>query len=302
MDDARWHSHCPVCGNPRLEALRGYSRAHLVHCADCGLIFAGRWPTERELTAHYQDYGHWRDSPVTRQRYRELLRSFEPERHTNKLLDVGCGSGMFLEEARTRGWDVSGTEYGEGPRALARSRGLHVVRAPVTDQTFVANSFDVVTAFEVFEHVRDPRHEATVITEVLRPGGLLYCTTPNFNSLSRRVLGPRWSIIEYPEHLWYFTASTICQWLRRFGFVAEKTWSSGVSVTRLRESMHDPGRDASSDDEQVRRAIERSRVLRFAKLAVNAGLSALGAGDTLKARFRLLGDESTIATAARTRS
>jgi 2-polyprenyl-3-methyl-5-hydroxy-6-metoxy-1,4-benzoquinol methylase len=273
--------------------MRDYSRAYLVHCASCGLKFANRSPTETELTAHYQDYGHWQDSPLTRQRYRELLRSFEPERRTNKLLDVGCGAGMFLEEARTGGWDVSGTEYGEGPIALARTRGLHVVQAPVTDETFTANSFDVVTAFEVFEHVRDPRHEAIVIAKVLRPGGLLYCTTPNFDSLSRRVLGPRWRIIEYPEHLWYFTACTIREWLGRFGFVAEKIWSSGVSVTHLRDSMPGPCgavTPPTCDDEHIRRAIERFGVLRFAKVAVNAGLSALGAGDTLKARFRLLGD------------
>ena len=273
--------------------MRAYVRAHLVRCAGCGLIFSDQSPTDAELEAHYRDYGHWRDSPVTRQRYRELLATFEPFRLTNRLLDVGCGAGFFLEEARATGWEVHGSEYGEGPLALARSRGLDVVKAPVGPETFPAISFDVVTAFEVFEHVRDPMREAAVIAKVLRANGLLYCTTPNFDSLSRRVLGPRWSIIEYPEHLWYFTPQTIQAWLGRFGLVADRVWSSGVSLTRLRNSLPASAGDSSpdtDDDEQVRQAIERSPLLRFAKAGVNAGLSALNAGDTLKARFRLVGE------------
>jgi 2-polyprenyl-3-methyl-5-hydroxy-6-metoxy-1,4-benzoquinol methylase len=294
---ARWHEFCPVCGHPRLEPMPRYIRAHLVRCADCGLTFSSLSPSGAELDAHYRDYGHWRDSPITRQRYRELLETFKPYRHKNKLLDIGCGAGMFLEEARARGWGVHGTEFGEGPLALARSRGLDVVQAPIRLETFPADSFDVVTAFEVFEHVRDPSHEVAVIANVLRPGGLLYCTTPNFNSLSRRVLGPRWSIIEYPEHLWYFTARTIREWLGRFGFVAEKIWSSGVSVTRIRESLPSSMGDAAPatcEDEHVRQTIESSRLLRLAKTTVNGVLSALDAGDTLKARFRLVGYRNAV--------
>jgi 2-polyprenyl-3-methyl-5-hydroxy-6-metoxy-1,4-benzoquinol methylase len=295
--EASWHERCLICGSSTLGALRDYDRAHLVRCRACGMVFAARIPTEAELTVHYGDYGHaWYDSPITRRRYAEVLDSLEPYRMGNRLLDVGCGAGYFLEEARSRGWEVHGTEYSGFALELARTKHLNVVPAPIDVRTYEPGSFDVVTAFEVFEHVRDPMHEAALAARVLRPGGLLYCTTPNFNSLSRRTLGPRWSVIAYPEHLWYFTPTTISAWLHRSGFVTQTVVTSGVSVSRLRSATHEscrhgvPEQVASppsypGDDERLRRVIERSRLLRLSTAAVNRGLSALGAGDTIKGRF-----------------
>jgi 2-polyprenyl-3-methyl-5-hydroxy-6-metoxy-1,4-benzoquinol methylase len=296
-ETARWYRHCPVCGDQRLRPLKAYGHAHLVRCSNCTLTFAGRAPTEAELEAHYRDYGQWNDSPITRARYRELLESFEPYRLTNRLLDIGCGSGLFLDEARARGWQVRGSEYSERALEKLRARGLDVTRAPVTHATFAAHSFDVVTAFEVFEHVRDPMHEGAIVAHVIRAGGLLYCTTPNFNSISRRMLGARWSLIEYPEHLWYFTSRTLRAWLGRLGFVPEEVTSSGISVLQLRGAAPFPSGSvpapSAAYDEELRSAIERSRVLRTAKAAVNGGLSMLGAGDTLKAYFRLGTDRAS---------
>jgi 2-polyprenyl-3-methyl-5-hydroxy-6-metoxy-1,4-benzoquinol methylase len=270
--------------------LHGFARAHLVRCYGCGVTFAGRLPTEAELGRHYRDYGHaWHDSSITRLRYRELLDSFEPYRNTGRLLDVGCGAGFFLDEGRARGWQVCGTEYGEHALALARGRGHEVVDAPLELDSFGQATFDVVTAFEVFEHVRDPMREAAVLAHVLRRGGLLYCTTPNFNSLTRRLLRARWSVIDYPEHLWYFTPKTLRSWLTRSGFVAQAVTSSGVSLSRWRAAVHraEPGLPTcESADERLRTTIEQSHLLRRAKAAANRSLAALGAGDTVKGWFR----------------
>lgn len=267
-----------------------------MRCKDCGVTFARRWPGDAELDDHYRGYGHaWFDSSITRLRYRELLATFEPHRRTNGLLDIGCGAGYFLEEARTRGWRVWGSEYGGRALEMARARGLEVFQAPLTLDTFAAASFDVVTAFEVFEHLRDPVHEAEVVAHVLRPGGLLYCTTPNFNSLSRRVLGPWWNVVDYPEHLWYFTPRTLRDCLGRLGFVPERLDTTGVSIHRLRRSLHPMAAGARSayttaaattDDERLRGAIESSGLLRAGRATINAALSAVGAGDTTKGWFR----------------
>ena len=255
------------------------------------MVFAARVPTDAELAAHYRDYGHaWHDSPITRKRYAGVLDSLEPYRDHNRLLDVGCGAGYFLEEARNRGWEVHGTEYSAFALEVTHGKGLNVVQAPIGLETYDPDSFDVVTAFEVFEHVRDPVAEAKVVAHVLRAGGGLYLTVPNFDALSRRLLGPRWNVIGYPEHLSYFTPRTIRSWLQALGFVGESVGSSGISVARLRDGRAARSTEPTghgSSDEQLRATIERSPLLTSAKVVLNAGLSACAAGDTIKARFRL---------------
>jgi SAM-dependent methyltransferase len=285
--DARRNT-CPSCGSGPPDPLNRYAHAHLMHCPSCDLVFAGLIPTDRDLDTAYDDYGHaWIDSTITRDRYRDLLRSFEPHRQTNRILDFGCGAGFFLEEARAAGWEVFGNEYSGHAIHLALAKGLDVRRGALADANFGSAAFDVATAFEVFEHLRDPVHEAAELARVLRPGGLLYGTTPNFNSLSRRLLGPRWNVIEYPEHLCYFTSRAIESWLRRSGFKPARIETTGLSVGRLRRSLgvSAPGNSQAETDEALRSAIEGSHVLARAKTLANLALSTAGLGDTLKVWF-----------------
>lgn len=166
--------------------------------------------------------------------------------------------------------------------------------APVDPGDLPAGVFDVVTAFEVVEHLGDPRSEAAIMADVIRDDGLLYVTTPNFASASRRALGAGWSIIQYPEHLGYFTAPTLTSWLGQAGFAPVRVTTTGVSPDRLlrglrdkRSAGHAPATPATAGaDERLREGIERSFALRGAKRAVNAGLGAVRAGDTLKGWFR----------------
>jgi 2-polyprenyl-3-methyl-5-hydroxy-6-metoxy-1,4-benzoquinol methylase len=279
---------CSVCESQRLKPLPAYRRAHLARCRACGLVFAARLPTDEELDRNYGSYSRADyDSPITRRRYGELLDGFERYRRTNRILDMGCGVGFFLEEAQRRGWEAHGSEL--EPRALEinRAKGLRCVQAPVAIDAFEPGSFDVVTAFEVVEHLQDPLAEAAVIAHVLRPGGLLYCTTPNFASLSRRLLRERWSVVAYPEHLLYFTPSTLRGWLARFGFAPVKIRTTGLSLARLRRGVAPAALPRPRAEEQLRVRVEGSRALRAATRAANLALGAARAGDTIKGHFEL---------------
>jgi SAM-dependent methyltransferase len=259
-----------------------------VRCRQCGFVFADRRPTDSELAEHYSSYSRADyDSPITRKRYRELLGSFERYRQTSRILDVGCGIGFFLEEARDCGWEAHGSEFEERAVEIVRAKGLSCVRAPIGPGTFEPDSFDVVTAFEVVEHVSDPLAEAAAIASALRPGGLLYLTTPNFGSLSRRLLRGRWSVVSYPEHLSYFTPSTLRSWLGRFGFVPVELTTTGISLARLRRGLPAAAGSGQGSDEQLRAQIEGSRMLRAAKRGAEAVLGATRSGDTIKGRFEL---------------
>ena len=288
---------CPLCGARGAAAMPRYEHARLRRCGACAFVFAGSLPSAAELEAHYGAYGRDDpDSPITRRRYDELLDGFERHRSCNRILDMGCGVGYFLEQAALRGWEVHGSEVGDDALALNRAKGIQMHAAPLRADDYEPGAFDVVTAFEVVEHVADPRAESRTLASILRPGGLFYCTTPNFDSASRRLLGPAWSVIDYPEHLCYFTTATLRAWLEGAGFATAAVTTTGVSPRRLlsgvrRTSAKDAGQagGVATDDERVRAAIESSRALGLTKRSVNALLTGARAGDTLKGRF-VLGD------------
>ena len=138
------------------------------------------------MADHYGGYGTaWQDSEITRSRYRALLDSFEPYRESNRILDMGCGAGYFLEEAATRGWEAYGSEFGELPLDLSRQRGLTVIPAPLTAGTFPPGYFDVITSFEVVEHLRDPQSEAAIFAELDDAPGWGRFTAPRRTSTQR---------------------------------------------------------------------------------------------------------------------
>jgi 2-polyprenyl-3-methyl-5-hydroxy-6-metoxy-1,4-benzoquinol methylase len=300
------HRPCVACGGERVRELHGYQFDHLVRCLQCGLTFASRRPSDVELDAHYRAYGDWPDSEITRLRYREVLSGFEKHRSCGRLLDVGCGAGYFLEEAADAGWEPHGSTVGALSIDMCRAKGLHVVGADEAWAAFPADHFDAATAFEVVEHLRDPTLEAALLARVLRPGGLLYCTTPNFDSLSRRLLGPQWRVIEYPEHLVYFTAATLVSWLERFGFRLMKLEVTGISPGELQHALRQRVKIAvpragvallanrvvaSRDlDERLRGATEAGALMPAAKQLLNAALTRTRLGDTLKAWFVRLPD------------
>jgi 2-polyprenyl-3-methyl-5-hydroxy-6-metoxy-1,4-benzoquinol methylase len=284
------HGGCPVCqadGNA-WSCMKRYRHARLHRCRRCGHVFADGIPTGTELDRHYGGYPRAPcSSEITLRRYEELLDAFEPYRQRNRLLDVGCGVGDFLVAARARGWEVQGVELEQRARAICADRGLTVIEAPLDPARFPSAGFDVVSALEVLEHMIDPRAEMHSVASVLRPGGLLYVTTPNFASLTRRLLGPRSSVIAYPEHLGYFRPATLERLLSDAGLVRIELRATGFSVGQVRDAIRSGApSERKSVDESLRSALEHRRSLKLAKRAVNFGLSRLSLGDTLKASYQ----------------
>jgi 2-polyprenyl-3-methyl-5-hydroxy-6-metoxy-1,4-benzoquinol methylase len=270
-----------------------YAAELLVRCRECDLVYVGRLPSATELSEYYAAYpANAGISALTALRFGELLDRLESFRGTGRLLDVGCGDGHFLVAARERGWTTYGSEYGQGPRERAQQRGLDVRPAPFAAAPDEVGSFDVVTSVEVIEHVTDPRDEVARMSTLLRPGGALYLTTPNFNSLTRRITGPNWRVIEYPEHLNLFTPRTLDRLLTAVDLSKRELRTTGVSPTDIRAGLR-PARAADVSagatggrDERLRSQVASSPALDRAVGAVNAALSRFGLGDTIKALYQ----------------
>jgi len=279
---------CPACDRP-LEPWFEKDGLAFGRCTGCGGGFAD---VPRGEPARYHDYlpDLTRTLPdATRNRYRELLRSFEPFRRTGRLLDVGCGGGFFVGEAAAAGWDAAGTEVSAAAVEFGRGRGWRLHRGVVADAGLAPGSLDVLTLFEVIEHVRDPAGLLRECAGVLRPGGLLYLSTPNMGSLSRRLLGADWSVISR-DHVSLHTAAALRAVCARAGLGRPRIASRNILPHEVARAFRRKGAAPAAGGSPMRETvtlqarIEARAHLRLLKGAVNAILRATGLGDTLVLR------------------
>lgn len=287
---------CILCGRTNLQKLKGYEFAWLTKCADCSMVFSSRDPSLIELEDYYRGYGR-NDylSPITIKRYHQILDGFESFRKTNKIIDVGCGIGYFLEVAKERGWEVYGTEFTDKAIEICESKGITMHKGVLNPANYAPEDFDVVTSFEVIEHINTPNQEVGNFNKLLRKGGILYITTPNFNSLLRYYLKGKYNVIGWPEHLSYYTPSTLEMLMAKHGFTKEYIKTTGISLTRFLTSKVPSTSEAiregtefispQTKDEKLRTSVEKNRLLGAAKKSVNNLLTLSGKGDALKGVF-----------------
>jgi 2-polyprenyl-3-methyl-5-hydroxy-6-metoxy-1,4-benzoquinol methylase len=285
------HSKCLVCNSSSLNPLHDYQKHYLTKCSKCGFVFCSKIPTQEELNNYYKVYaynGELNISPLTIKSYHILLDEFEKYRKTNKLIDVGCGAGYFLEEAKKRGWEVYGTEYSDKAVEVCLKKGINIKKGKLNASEFDGAEFDVITSFEVLEHINNPNEEIQEFKKLLRKGGLFYCTTPNFNSLMRYYLKSKYNAIKYPEHLSYYTKNTLKLLLTNNGFKPLKFLSTGISIDRFNQSKEnniEKKKVKGTSDESLRVNISKKWYLALAKNLVNYLLTITSTGLTLKGYF-----------------
>ena len=279
---------CLLCGSEKLSALTKYSKHHLVRCVNCSFVFSRKKPSLSELLSIYNYYPIFQTmSPITLNRFDELLDYLEQFRKTNNLIDVGSGDGYFLDRAKLRGWNVFGTEFTDDKVAFSRSKGIAMHKGVLDVKNYSPGFFDVIISIEVLEHINNPLDEIAKFSTLLRQGGAVYLTTPNFNSVSKLLLGENWNIVYYPEHLSYYTSKTLRMLFGKSGFETMKLRTTGISFSRAQQSVNDASRagEFTATDEKVRQVVEHNPLLSFAKKIINGVLNVFKAGDSLKAVF-----------------
>ncbi len=134
------------------------------------------------------------------------------------MLDIGCAYGFFLQEAR-RYFDVYGVEIAAEAAEHCRSKALDV-RTGIADANAFASlgELDVVTLFDVIEHLPAPAETLALSHRHIKPGGILVLTTGDFGSFFARLFGPKWRLMTPPQHLWFFTRDSIARLAERLGF------------------------------------------------------------------------------------
>ena len=220
---------CPVCERPTLPR-RSFLNYELHACPDCRLEFLDPQPDDSVLADIYTD-GYFLGGPsdeavqrrskmksATGDLYVDTLAHLVRPENTD-LLEIGCGHGEVLLEARKRGFRVAGIEISAHAAAVANHRlGPRAVWVGTVENLPPScGPFGAILAADVIEHVRDPQGWLVRIRELLLPGGILLLITPSLDSWTRRLMRSHW--MEYKvEHLHYFSAASIRLLSERSGF------------------------------------------------------------------------------------
>ena len=223
---------CPLCGQPDGKVL--YSGGRFApygvnRCLHCGMSYLSPRPTEHAMLELYQQdryfsgvteegYGDYAaQEPALRATFRRLLQTLAARRLTGgKLLEIGCGYGYLLDEARLY-FDLRvGTDFSDGAIKQAQPRANQVYKGGI-DSVPESAQFDFIIATHVIEHVYHPQAFLRALILRLRPGGYLLIAAPDMGSFWRIIMGRYWPSFKLPEHVLYFDRHTLSNLLHSCG-------------------------------------------------------------------------------------
>ena len=223
----------------------------LYKCDDCHLMFydfhndyksflemqysKGYFTGEDKLRS-YADYG--KDKPYIVRNHAGYLKELMRFKKSGKLLDVGCAYGFFLELADRAGFDV----YGIDPSGYAVSQaqkkfGKKVQCTQLSESDFPPKSFGVITLFDVFEHLENPKKDLTTLHKMLADDGLLVVATGDTSSFWANFTGRKWTFYNPPQHIFYFNQENITRIFNESGFHIHRTIRTGKWLS-LRYVVH----------------------------------------------------------------
>ncbi len=202
----------------------------IARCYSCGLVFVKNIPSEDELKKTYGEdfFNDVQKSPLkgsilnhnpsymNARRRLKTIRKIGPQK--GKLLDIGCATGIFLKATKSF-YDGTGLDISQYATDFAvQNLGVKAYCGSIFDTYFEARSFDVITMWDVIEHVTDPNKYIQKTSKIIRPGGLLVLSTGNIDSLMFKAQGKKWHLLIPPMHLFYFNPNSIKRLLAQNGF------------------------------------------------------------------------------------
>ena len=254
---------CPICGSPDPILRYQITRFQVLCCRQCTQIYLYPLLSPEEIREMFAElytsgdgsvpelktyyaftYDDVASNPLV-QLYESWLDKLERHRSPGTLLDVGCGTGLFMSVARRRGWDTFGIDDSVEATTYARDHfGLDVFVGDFSEFEAERRRFDAITGWDIIEHAREPLALLNAMRSCLAPGGVVGLSTPNQRSIldvvagalyrlsGGRVTGPLEKFY-IEQHFLYFTPDTLTRSLERAGFEVAQLVREGTDLRRL---------------------------------------------------------------------
>jgi 2-polyprenyl-3-methyl-5-hydroxy-6-metoxy-1,4-benzoquinol methylase len=236
-------SVCPICNREKFNPLfvvTDYSVSKkaftLETCTSCGLIRTHPRPNSKDLPRYYasEEYVSHNDSKkgMINRIYqtakwftlRQKERWISNFKVSGLLLDYGCGTGDFIHHMQKKNWEVRGLEPDPGARKLANEKVPNLVHDLPHINSFIADSFDVITLWHVLEHMEDLNAPFNAFSGLLKQSGILVIAVPNPLSHDASHYTSHWAAWDVPRHLYHFTSSTLIQLASNYKFQHVRTF------------------------------------------------------------------------------
>jgi 2-polyprenyl-3-methyl-5-hydroxy-6-metoxy-1,4-benzoquinol methylase len=226
--------HCVVCQGRKFRPLFAHKGGYMSQCLECELVQLSPMPTASQIEKLYdEDMEHFtpyiEQIDVHREYFAQKIQqiglkikdigfkikdlgfknkkkhSLSPKSYllNLKLLDIGCAMGVLLEEAKKEGMKITGVDISKDAAIYCKRRGLPVYagKIDVLGRMLPTSSFDIITAFQIIEHERNPLVFMRRVHKLLKDGGMVVLATPDYGGMWRRLMGKYWVGFTHPEHV-----------------------------------------------------------------------------------------------------
>ncbi len=167
-----------------------------------------------------------------------------PHTPNASLLEIGCGTGVFLAKAREHGFECAGLELSSYAAEFVRNMGIPVETKSIEEANFSEERWDVIVMREVIEHLPHPMESLMTIRKWLKPGGVLFMATGNYDCPERKLRGADWFYFMPEGHLYYFSNRTMRRYLKKVGFRTVRVTNQGDLLMEFLRKLGflEPGR------------------------------------------------------------
>lgn len=253
------YDSCPNCGDKNISfvfSVKDYTvsgeRFEIWECKNCTQRFTQNIPGKEEIGKYYQSENYISHSETSKGLINSLYHKVRKRtlvqkrklienatgKNTGNILDVGCGTGAFLNTMKDAKWNTTGLE----PDSKAREKALELYGLKLEQiekfYCLPVQTFDAITMWHVLEHVHDLHDYINQLKKLLKPGGKLFIAVPNYTSYDAEIYKEFWAAYDVPRHLYHFSPESMKKLLNTHGMKIEMMnpmWYDSVYVSMLSE-------------------------------------------------------------------